>query len=186
MRIRNGLITLVVAASLAACSDDSSDKKTSAPTTAPPTAPAPPPATTTSPEEKARADALVVYTRGQGLFEQVQRNGRIGDENVTTTLTGRAKGLWTSVGLKYEQQGVRLEGEVTHDPKISAVDLSATPPVATVTDCIDASKAKAIDTKTGETKATSPTPRYPQTVTLVQQDGQWLMSDLVEDRDRSC
>lgn len=141
---------------------------------------------TVSAEDLSRPEILAAYDRAQELFERVQRNGRITDENIGDTLSGRARGLWTQVGIRYEQQHLRLEGTITRAPKVESIDLRAQPSVATITDCIDVSRARAVDSESGLIKANPPTPRYPQTVTLIKENGRWKMSDLVEDRSASC
>jgi hypothetical protein len=180
------LAVLVAGTFLTACSENDEDTK-SQPTS---TAPASAPATTASPspEAQARADVLVVYRRAEKFFESVQKKGRIDEEDVTNTLTGKARGLWAASGLKYQQQGIRLEGAITRTPEISALDLSGKPPTATVVDCIDVSAARVIDAKTGVQKKAveGQAPRYFQTTSLIQENGRWLVADVVPERGRTC
>ncbi|MYV97630.1 hypothetical protein [Streptomyces sp. SID3343] len=179
------LAVLMACTCLTACSDDEDTESQKAPP-----APAPLPTTAASPlpESRAEADVLVVYNRAQGYFESVQKNGRVGDENVTDTMTNKARGQWASSGLQYQQQGIRLDGTITRNPKVTAIDPHGAPPTATVVDCIDISAAKVVDSKTGMQKKTAngQALRYVQTTSLVQDTGRWLVSDIVPERGRTC
>jgi hypothetical protein len=176
------LAVLVAGTLLTACSENDTKPR--------PTAPVPPPATiaSPSPETQARADVLVVYNRAQVLFELVQKNGRIGDEYVLDTMTDKARGQWASAGLRYQEQGIRLDGSITRAPTVTAVDMAGAPPSATVVDCIDISAAKVVDTTTGTPKKTAEgqSLRYIQTTSLIRDNGRWLVSDVLPERGRAC
>ncbi|MER5698517.1 hypothetical protein ACWDBO_51650 [Streptomyces mirabilis] len=88
----------------------------------------------------------------------------------------------------YQQQGVVMQGEMTHDPKITGIDTTAKPMKATLTDCVDSSKYDKTDAKTGKVipvKASGPR-RHVNNATAIYSGGKWVIWTADIDRERTC
>ncbi|WP_095849695.1 hypothetical protein [Streptomyces sp. Ag82_O1-15] len=88
----------------------------------------------------------------------------------------------------YQQQGVVMQGEMTHDPKITGIDTTAKPMKATLTDCVDSSKYDKTDAKTGKiipVKASGPR-RHVNNATAIYTSGKWVIWTADIDRERTC
>ncbi|MGW6862122.1 hypothetical protein [Streptomyces xanthophaeus] len=84
--------------------------------------------------------------------------------------------------------GTVARGELGHDAKVTAVDLDATTPTATLSDCLDLSRWQAVRTQTGEPVPlpTNQPRRYVATVTAERRDGRWMVTVFKPHGEQAC
>jgi hypothetical protein len=79
---------------------------------------------------------------------------------------------------RMKEAGAVVRDEIGHDPKVTSLDLEATTPTATLSDCIDLSKYQTYDVRA---KKVIPLPseqplRYTATATAERWDGRWMIT----------
>lgn len=81
---------------------------------------------------------------------------------------------------RMKQAGTVVRGEIGHDAKVTALDMDAKTPKATLSDCVDLSKYETYDTKAGKVipLPTEQPLRYVATVTAERWDGRWMVTDI--------
>jgi hypothetical protein len=170
---------------LTSCGDDKKAKAT--PTTHAPTSTAPTAPPSPSPEDLAREQILAAYKKMGEVTDEVARNGRVGNQDVSAFMTGQAKVKWAAAGLSLEKDGLKVTGEVQRVANVSTLDLAPPKPAATVLACVDTTDLKIVKADTGAPMNAKPqAPRYVQTATVQMQEGRWLITDFVTDRNRPC
>ncbi|MEU1932610.1 hypothetical protein ACN6LF_002722 [[Kitasatospora] papulosa] len=82
-----------------------------------------------------------------------------------------------------------IRGELGHQPEVTALDVDAKLPTATVEDCIDLSKWQTLDTKTNKPipLPTAQPLRYVATATVERWDNnRWMVTEYQPDGTRTC
>ncbi|MEU9263792.1 hypothetical protein AB0D68_36060 [Streptomyces sp. NPDC048212] len=82
-----------------------------------------------------------------------------------------------------------IRGELGHEPEVTALDVDAKLPMATLEDCIDLSKWKAERTPSGEVVPlpTAQPLRYVATATVERWDNnRWMVTEYEPDGTRAC
>jgi flagellar motor protein MotB len=168
---------LTFALALAGCGGgDGDDKPSAAPSTAVPT---PTPATSSAdPQAADKAAVLAAYdamsVEQAKAYRQASANGTELEKHATLDALGQIRNDLA----RMKEAGTVVRGEIGHDAKVTALDIDAKTPKATVSDCVDLSKYETYDTKA---KKVIPLPteqplRYVMTATVERWDGQWLVT----------
>ncbi|MFI5634689.1 hypothetical protein ACIA8E_36145 [Streptomyces sp. NPDC051664] len=81
-----------------------------------------------------------------------------------------------------------IKGEMGHEAEVTGIDLAAKLPKATLSDCVDLSKWRTVDTKTGKVipLPTAQPMRYVATAKAEKWDGHWMVTDYTPDGGRTC
>jgi hypothetical protein len=182
---------MAVAGLLTGCGDSGGDGKpaSSSAASAEPSAPAA--SASADPEAADKAKVLAVY---RAMWTEQAKAYRKASEK-GTELTRYAS--LDALGMfRLDLEHMRKSGTVTtaasslgHDPEVTAVDLDAGTPTATVTDCIDLARWQTKRVKSGElVPLPSEQPRrYQATATLERWDGgRWMVVKYTPHGERSC
>ncbi|WP_120314489.1 hypothetical protein [Streptomyces sp. TLI_171] len=87
----------------------------------------------------------------------------------------------------YQDQHLVVKGEPVLEPKVTAVDLAAKPPTATIVSCVDSSHFLPVDKTTGAPAKLSSTGfRHVENATAILDNGTWLITQAAIQRDQSC
>ncbi|MFF8574002.1 hypothetical protein ACF06L_22575 [Streptomyces sp. NPDC015408] len=186
---------LAVAGLLTGCGDSGGDDKPAGSSTAAaePSAPAGSASAsgTQDPQAADEAKALAVYRAMWTEQAKAYRKASEKDTELTRYASLDALGMF-----RLDLEHMRKSGTVTtaasslgHDPEVTAVDLDAGTPTATVTDCIDLARWQTKRVKTGElVPLPSEQPRrYQATATLERWDGgRWMVVKYTPHGERSC
>jgi hypothetical protein len=184
--------TRVVAASAAvaallAAAGCSSSKHTDA---LPPTSAAPATSASASPSDPAAADkAAVLDVYSKFWAEQVKAYAQ--GQVTGTDLNKYAANLALSsarAGVNNDTQaGFVLKGAPKNDAKVDAIDVTASPKKATLTDCLDVSGWTPVDIKTGAAKpVTNKNLKYVVTATALLEGSAWMITEINSDMSRPC
>lgn len=191
-RHRSGLIAAVCCVALGAltaCSGASEnkagDEKASVPAKA---SASPTQSLPTDPQAAAKADVLTAYN---GFWsEQVKAYAKADTKgtDLKKYATTDALGRVDIDVARMQKAGTAVHGAPVHDTKVTAVDLSAKIPNATVTDCLDISNWKTVKTKTGEVIAfpSNQPLRYQTTASAEKWGNQWLITKVTTHGEIHC
>ncbi|MEE1782700.1 hypothetical protein PUR71_07155 [Streptomyces sp. SP17BM10] len=174
---------------MSACSS-TADKADKAATTAPvqPSASSAPATPGADPTAKATADVLAIYQAYTDAKIAAMTTGQATPEKLLQVATGDAYDSLARDITRAQQAKIVYKGtEVTH-PQVTAIDTTASPQKATLTDCIDVSNWTAVFSSTGANAAATGAPgRLLVNVGAVQvAGGAWRISDYTPDRSRTC
>ncbi len=87
----------------------------------------------------------------------------------------------------YVERGYEVKGAPALSPQVTALNTSATPPDATITDCLDTTNYYKVNKSTGEKVETADTNRrHVATYTALRIGGSWQIRDFDISRDRLC
>ncbi|MER6075681.1 hypothetical protein ABT187_44380 [Streptomyces sp. NPDC001817] len=89
---------------------------------------------------------------------------------------------------RMKQAGTVVRGEIGHNAKVTALDMTAKTPKASLSDCVDLSKYETYNTKT---KKVIPLPtnqplRYIATAKAERWNGRWMVTDINTQGGGSC
>ncbi|MEU9015759.1 hypothetical protein AB0D12_40060 [Streptomyces sp. NPDC048479] len=176
-----------LALALAGCGDSDGDSKPSA---------APPNASVTSgvakasadPQEAEKKDVLASYRSmwAEQMKAYAKADAKGTDLKRYATLNALSKFELDLARMK--AAGTVATGQLGHAPEVTALETGGKLPRATVQDCIDLSKWKAVRTKTGEPipLPTNQPRRYVATATAEKWPGGWRVTDYTPDGARTC
>ncbi|MFD8756048.1 hypothetical protein ACFV0O_34490 [Kitasatospora sp. NPDC059577] len=184
---------LVLAATATACGGGS-DKPAEAATTTPAgpapaaTTSAPPPAPTADPTVKAGTDVLAAYKAFTDYKVTALRSGHADVNKQSAVAMGDAYKSLASTIFESQQSGVVFKGDLVSAPAVEAIDLTASPGKATLTDCLDVSHWEPVYSSNGKSAAApSQATRFVVNVGAQQMpDGTWRISQYTTDKARSC
>ncbi|MFK0113136.1 hypothetical protein [Streptomyces sp. NPDC091217] len=100
------------------------------------------------------------------------------------------KALTRAMGdvLVMQKAGTATTGSPSHDATVTALSLTAKVPTASLQDCLDISKWRTVNKKTGKVQAfpSNQRLRYIATATAEKWGEQWMITDLTPDGSHSC
>lgn len=140
------------------------------------------------PSAKAKTDVLAAYKAFTDYKTAAFTSGRADPTRQSQVSSGDAYQSLAQDLFRAEQEGVLYKGtEVTH-PQVTAVDLTASPQKATLTDCLDTSAWTAVFSATGANAAASgqPTHVFYNIAAAQATDGTWRITEYTPDRGRTC
>ncbi|MFG2296147.1 hypothetical protein [Streptomyces sp. NPDC048603] len=184
--ISAALLPALLLASLTACSAAEPGQST-APT------PVKPPVVSTEPtasaEEQAEQQVVAAYRGFHTVTSAAFQTGQLNDAELRKYARDKAHG-GAIVSLEWlRERKLKVVGQDSISPRVTAIDLAGDPKTATVSDCRDTSGTDTVYKSTGESalKPDSKEPRRkPVTAKAVAVDGRWLISDYEIDRTRTC
>lgn len=172
-----GALALVVA--LAGCGGDGGAPAASEA----PSAASAPPARSSAPADPGaaqRAAVLAAYRAMTQAQTAAYRKADPAGTGLEKYATVQALGKMRMDLRQMKAAGTVVRGGPGHTPTVSALDLRAKIPAATVSDCIDLSRYETYDVKAGKViPLPSAQPlRYIATASMERWDGRWMVTDL--------
>jgi hypothetical protein len=132
-------------------------------------------------------EVLAVYRRLQEVVNRAYADPEGNYPELAEYAYGRALADIHQTLFYYRERGIRFTGKPSMSPRVTFIDVDASPPTATVTDCFDDSKWIPVDAETGESVAApGQNHRYRVTSTAQQHDGRWFIVSDTPDRSRIC
>ncbi|MFF4317090.1 hypothetical protein [Streptomyces sp. NPDC001507] len=189
VRIRtcaSSLLVVLGLSSLAACSNDG-PAASPAPSTST-SKPASSASPANAPQATEKAAVLAAYNR----YWQEQTKAYAQADITGTDLKKYAtkKALTRAMGdvLVMQKAGTATTGSPSHDVTVTTLSLTAKVPTARLQDCLDISKWRTVNKKTGKVQAfpSNQRLRYVATATAEKWGEQWMITDLTPDGSRSC
>jgi hypothetical protein len=136
----------------------------------------------------AKADVLATYKAYTDYKTAALTSGK-GDVNRQATVaSGPAYQLLASDIFGAQRIGIVYKGSLASHPEVTAVDLTASPAKATMTDCLDTSNWTAVFVSSGN-PAAAPGQQTHTFVNIAAEqvpDGTWRISAYTPDRGRTC
>ncbi|MER6443621.1 hypothetical protein [Streptomyces venezuelae] len=152
-----------------------------------------PPGPSTSPTRAADADAaektalLDVYRAFWDSQLKVYVSGSMQDTGIEKVAGDKAYSKVQTTRAYYVENGLEVKGAPTHAPQVTALDMTATPPSATITDCLDSTDYFKVDKATGKKVETvDNNRRHMATYQALRIAGSWQIRDFDISRDRLC
>ncbi|MGI5143932.1 hypothetical protein [Streptomyces sp. CA-106110] len=140
------------------------------------------------PDAKEEAAVLAAYdgmTAEQAkAYRQASEKGTALERYATLNALGQIRNDLT----RLKKSGAIVRGGIGHDAQVTALDMTAETPKASLSDCIDLSKYETYDTKA---KKVIPLPttqplRYRATATAERWEGRWMVTDINTQGGGSC
>lgn len=128
-------------------------------------------------ERKAVLAAYAAMSAEQAkAYRQADANGTWLEKYATLDALGQIRNDLA----RMKAAGTIVRGEIGHDAKVTALDMDAKTPKATLSDCVDLSKYQTYDTKADKVipLPTQQPLRYVMTATAERWDGQWLVTGI--------
>ncbi|MFD5425614.1 hypothetical protein [Streptomyces sp. NPDC127084] len=172
------LAACVIAAATSCSSDTGTNSKPA--TSTPPASP-----TSDPKEEAARASALAAYKGMRSEQVKAFAAGTAVDTKLRTYAYDQALGKINSELFQMKQAGVVYKGQPTSELKVTAVNVTGTPPAVTIQECFDVTKWRATLNGRDVTQKGQPT-RYVVNGTVREISKQWMVTDLANDKARAC
>jgi hypothetical protein len=174
----------VLALSACSSSDNGDEAKASPPATSTPETPAP---SSAGPEAAAKTEVLTAYRHYWDEKAAAYAKASMTGTRLKTYAKGNALGLAQSDLQNLKTVGQVIKGKPRLDPEVTSLDLQKKVPLAKITDCIDVSTWKVVNTKTGSEVAQPKQRRtkYVSNVTAEQWGKQWVILE-VKPEDRAC
>lgn len=183
-RHRRLLAATALAAAVTIVTAGCSKNNKAAPPPASPSASASP---SVDPQEAEKTALLGVYRAFWDASQKVYATGSVKDTGIEKVATDKAYSKIQETRDYYVAHGSVMKGEPVLSPVISAMDMSKTPPVSTITDCVDTTSYVQVNKETGEPVRTLDTQRrHVTTYTALKIGGAWQIRDLEIDRDATC
>ncbi|MFB7609865.1 hypothetical protein [Streptomyces gardneri] len=182
---------LALVLTLAGCGGKDGDAKAPA-TTAPPTTATATPAPATSSADPEATEKRAVLAAFDAMWAEQGKAFRQADVKGTRLeqyATLRALGEIRMGAARMKQAGTVMRGELrAEDATVTALDLAAATPKATLTTCVDLSAYETYDTRA---KKPVPLPtnqplRYVSTVQAEKWPSGWMVTDIAQEGARSC
>ncbi|MEV7381915.1 hypothetical protein [Streptomyces lydicus] len=187
--LKNSMLALFTAgcATLAVTSCSGGSGGTEAKPSATKASEKPSPTASADPQAAAKKELLGAYDHFWGeqvkAYSKGTEKGTDLEKYASTEALARALGDLASL----HGSGNVTSGKPTHDAKVTALGLTKKLPDATITDCMDVSKWRTVNKKTGKALATpkGKLTRYVSIVSAQKWGKQWMITK-VEPQHRSC
>lgn len=177
------------ALALAGCGGGGDDAKPQAASSAASSAP---PAVSASPRDPGAADKTAVLASYTSMWVEQMKAYRKASPDGTKLAdfaTLDALSAFERDLAHMKKNNTVIRGELGHQPEVTALDVDAKLPTATVEDCIDLSKWQTLDTKTNKPipLPTAQPLRYVATATVERWDNnRWMVTEYQPDGSRTC
>lgn len=130
---------------------------------------------------------LSVYRAFWDAQLKVYTTGTMKDSGIEKVGTDKAYAKVQATRIYYVDNGFVMTGAPGLSPKVSRVDMAATPPSATITDCIDSTNYIKVEKKSGKPVETlDKNRRHVATYTALKIGGAWQIRDFDISRDQLC
>ncbi|MFF4344755.1 hypothetical protein ACFY00_33145 [Kitasatospora sp. NPDC001540] len=170
-------------AALLAAGCTSADK----PTTPPSSPPVAAPPSSTSPDEAAKAQVLTAYRGMWASMVKIYSSGTLEGTDLEKYAADKALAGIKASEVYYQDQNLVVKGEPVLTPQVTSIDLSANPPTAQITSCVDSSNFLPVDKTSGKpAQLASNVFRHVENSTAIQDRGTWLITQSVIQQDQSC
>ncbi|MFE0520760.1 hypothetical protein [Streptomyces sp. NPDC058954] len=164
--------------------DDAAATKPAAsapPTTASSTAPA-------DPGAREKAAVLAAYDRMTAEQAKAYRHASMTGTQLQRYATLDALGKIRLDLARMKKDGTVVRGHIGHDATVTALDVKASTPTATLSDCVDLSRYETYDTRAHTTipLPTAQPRRYRATAKAERWNGRWMVTDIDTTGGTSC
>ncbi|MEV3898345.1 hypothetical protein [Streptomyces anulatus] len=161
------------------------------PSAAPPAASSPTPAGSTSadPDASEKTAVLASYTAMWTEQMKAYRKADAKGTDLERYVTAEALGQFRNDLDRMKQAGTVVRGDLAHDDtKVTAVDMDAQTPTATVQDCMDISKWQTYSTKKDQAlpMPSAQPRRYVATATAEKWEDGWIITTFTPDGAQAC
>ncbi|MFD0327078.1 hypothetical protein ACFQZC_38335 [Streptacidiphilus monticola] len=144
------------------------------------------PSLSADPQAAVKASILATY---RGFWDtQIQAYAQASTKGVQMEkfMRGQADGAVRQTVDAYAKQHLVMRGRPQLSPRVTALNMNAKTPTATITDCVDTTNYITYNSDTGKPAATDHQYRHPWTVQAQLLGTQWWITQAVLDRSRSC
>ncbi|MFG2489307.1 MULTISPECIES: hypothetical protein [Streptomyces] len=182
-RFRTLLTAAAIAATVAAvtigCTKENKAASPPSPTASP---------TTSADPQAADKDALVsVYRAFWDAQLKVYASGSAKDTGIEKVAGDKAYSKVQTTRAYYVDRGYEVKGAPAHSPQVTALNMAATPPSATITDCLDTTDYYKVEKSTGKKVETADdNRRHVATYEALRIAGAWQIRDFDISRDGRC
>ncbi|MGW2993287.1 hypothetical protein ACWDA9_16510 [Streptomyces sp. NPDC001193] len=173
-------IAATVAAVTAGCAKDTK--------TAPaPSSPTASPSPSSDPQAAEKAAVLDVYRAFWDAQLKVYASGSTKDSGIEQAAGDKAYSKVQTTRAYYVERGYTVKGAPVLSPQVTALSTTATPPSATITDCLDTTNYYKVEKTTGAKVETADNNRrHVATYEALRIAGAWQIRDFDISRDRLC
>jgi hypothetical protein len=142
------------------------------------------------PDAAAREQVLAAYHGMWASMVEIYTSGTLDEANGTDLQKYAADKALAGIrasAVYYQNQNLVLKGEPVLDPNVTSIDLSANPPTAQITSCVDSTHFLPVDKNTGKpAKLASNVFRHVENSTAIEDSGTWLITQSVIQQDQAC
>jgi hypothetical protein len=142
---------------------------------------------TPAPDAAAKAQVLATYRGMWADMVKIYGSGTLEGTDLQTYAADKALAGIKASELYYQEQNLVVKGEPVLSPQITSIDLSANPPTAQITSCVDSTHFLPVDKNTGKpAKLASNVFRHVENSTAIEDEGKWVIIESVIQQDQSC
>jgi hypothetical protein len=142
---------------------------------------------TPDPTTTAKQAVLITYQGFWNTQVQAYTQGSFDGIQVEKYTRDNADYLLRTGLQYYVQQGLVMRGRPALSPQVTALNLGAKMPTATITDCVDTTNYYPVNKTTGKpAQLTSTVHRHPGSYSAVFEGGQWWITNGAIDRTKTC
>ncbi|WP_042449498.1 hypothetical protein [Streptacidiphilus jiangxiensis] len=142
---------------------------------------------TAAPDAAAKAQVLTAYRGMWADMVKIYGSGTLEGTNLQEFAADKALAGIKASEAYYQDQNLVVKGEPVLTPQVTSIDLSANPPTAQITSCVDSTNFLPVDKGTGKpAKLASNVFRHVENSTAIQDQGKWLVIQSVIQQDQSC
>ncbi|MFF3214118.1 hypothetical protein ACFYYB_26010 [Streptomyces sp. NPDC002886] len=137
-----------------------------------------PPTASVDPQAAEKTAVLAAYNAMSAEQAKAYRVADAKGTDLEKYATAEALGQIRNDLARMQEAGTVVRGEIGHDAKVTALDMTPTTPKATLSDCVDLSKYERYSTKRKEVipLPTQQPLRYVMTVTAERWEGRWMVT----------
>lgn len=181
---RRLLTAAAVAATVAALTVGCTKESKSA---SPPPSPSASPSSSADPQAAEKSTLLGVYQAYWDAQLKVYATGTMKDTGIEKVATDKAYSKVQTTRMYYVDNNLTVKGAPDLSPKVTVIEMTAVPPSATITDCLDSTNYLTVDKNSGKPVETvDKNRRHVATYTALKIGGLWQIRDSDISRDRTC
>ncbi|MFF2174766.1 hypothetical protein [[Kitasatospora] papulosa] len=147
-----------------------------------------PASTSADPDAAEKAAVLAAYSAMSREQMAAYRTASAKDTELERYATAEALGQIRNDLARMQEAGTVVRGELAHEAEVTALDMDAQTPTATLSDCVDLARYETYDSKA---RKVIPLPteqplRYVMTASAQRWDGRWMVTGLDTRGGQTC
>lgn len=152
-----------------------------------PASPSASPSPSVDPQAAEKTAMLAVYQAFWDAQLKVYATGTMKDTGIEKVGTDKAYAKVQTTRIYYVDNGFVMTGAPGLSPQVTSLDMTAKPPIATITDCIDSTNYVKVEKASGKPVETlDKNRRHVAAYTALKVGGAWQIRDFDISRDQLC
>ncbi len=140
-----------------------------------------------APDAAAKEQVLTAYHGMWAAMVKIYSSGTLEGATLQDYAADKALAGIKASEAYYQDQNLVVKGQPVLTPQVTSIDLSANPPTAQITSCVDSTNFLPVDKNTGKpAQLASNVFRHVENSTAIKDRDRWLITQSVIQQDQSC